>query len=52
MEKIILETISKHMKGIKEIGSNQYTFAEGKSCFNHLITFYRVSSLLDEEERS
>lgn len=48
MEKTILETISKHMKGIKEIGSNQYKFAEGKSCFNNLITFNKVSSLLDE----
>lgn len=27
MEKIILETISKHMKRIKEIRSNQYKFA-------------------------
>lgn len=47
MEKSILETLSKHMKAIKDIGSSQYKFAEGKSCFNNLITFYKVSSLLD-----
>lgn len=48
MKKINLETISKHMKWKKENGSSQYGFAEGKSCFRSLITFYKVSSLLDE----
>lgn len=48
MEKIILETSSKHMKG-KVIGSSQHGFAKGKSCFTNLIIFYnKVTSLLDE----
>ena len=49
MEKIILETISKHVKGKKVTGSSQHGFAKEKSCFTNLITFYNeVTSLLDE----
>lgn len=49
MEKITLQTISKHMKGKKVIGNSHHGFVKGKSCFSNLITFYKeMTSLLDE----
>ncbi|KAK4831176.1 LOW QUALITY PROTEIN: hypothetical protein QYF61_015646 [Mycteria americana] len=39
IEQPILETISRHMKGMKVIGSSQCEFTKEKSCLNNLITF-------------
>jgi len=36
----ILETISRHKKDRKVIGSNQHRFTKGMSCWTNLITLY------------
>lgn len=49
MKQIILEIISKHIKGKKVIESVQHGFMKGKSCLTDLMAFYnKVISLMDE----
>lgn len=40
MEQLILETISRHTKDSKVIGSSQHSFKKGKQCLTSLVTFY------------
>ena len=39
IEQIILETIFRHMKVKKMIGSSQHGFTKSKSCLTNLLTF-------------
>ncbi|GAB0175641.1 mitochondrial enolase superfamily member 1 [Grus japonensis] len=39
MEQLILEVISKHVKGKKVIDNGQHGFTKGKSCLTDLIAF-------------
>jgi len=39
MEQLVLETICRHMKDKKVIGSSQHVFTKWKSCLTNLITF-------------
>lgn len=52
MEKIILETSSKHMKEKKVIRSIQHRFMKGKSCLTNLIAFCDGKSGLVNEGRA
>lgn len=46
MEKMLLESISKHMK---VIGISQHGFTKGKSCLSNLIAAYsEMASLMDK----
>lgn len=47
MKQQILETISRHIKDKKVMGSSQYKFVKGKSCLTKLITFYNEMTGLD-----
>ncbi|PKU40014.1 rna-directed dna polymerase from mobile element jockey- hypothetical protein [Limosa lapponica baueri] len=40
VEQTILETISKHMKDSKMVGSSQHGFMKEKSCLSNLMVFY------------
>ncbi|KAJ7402711.1 RNA-directed DNA polymerase from mobile element jockey-like protein [Pitangus sulphuratus] len=49
MEKIVLESIEKHLKGNTVIGHSQHGFRRGKSCLPNLISFYdMVTHLADQ----
>lgn len=52
MEKIILETSSKHMKEKKAVRSSQHRFMKGKSCLTNLIAFYDGKPGLVNEGRA
>ena len=39
MKQLILDTILRHVKDNKVLGSSLHTFMKGKSCLTHLISF-------------
>lgn len=46
---LVLETISRYVKGKKVIRSHQHGFTQGKSCLTKLITSYNeVAGLVGE----
>lgn len=50
LEQLILEMISRNVKGKKVIGSIHHGFMKGKSCLTKLIGLYNeVTSLVDEQ---
>ena len=52
MEKLILETISRHMNNKKIIRISQHGFTKGKSCMTNLINFYDEVTVLVDEGRA
>lgn len=49
MEKLTLDTISRHVKSKKIIKSSYYGFTQGKLCLTNLISFFNeITSLMDE----
>ena len=52
MEKLILETISRHMNNKKIIRISQHGFTKGKSCMTNLINFYDEMTVLVDEGRA
>lgn len=52
MEKILLESTSKHMKEKKVIRISQHGFTKRKSCSSNLIAFYNEVIILVHKGRA
>ncbi|KAK4831130.1 hypothetical protein QYF61_015433 [Mycteria americana] len=52
MEKLILETISRHMNNKKIIRISRHGFTKGKSCMTNLINFYDEMTVLVDKWRA